>query len=555
MNAMPAADASAYVQEPRRVATADSASWDDAADVVVAGFGGAGACAAIEARSRGADVLVLERFEGGGATALSGGIYYGGGTRFLHAAGFPDTPETMYRYLKLEVGDAVSDAALRRFCDESSANLEWLVEHGLQFGSRFYDGKTSYPPPGYDLYFSGNERVAAYQDIAPPAPRGHRPVGHTFTNGLLFDALQRSALSSGVRLRTQAAVTRLVVDANGAVVGVEASALPPDSPAAKRHRRLIRRVNAYQRYHPPLALRTAEKLAAIERKFGRPLRIRACGGVILATGSFAFNRAMIEQYAPKYIQTMPVGTVGCDGSGVRLGRTLGAAIGCMDRVSAWRNLAPPTSFIKGIVVDQQGRRFVSEDVYMGKLGYHIAEHANGRAWLVVDRDLFLASFKDALPKPGNSWHFYAPLLINLLFNRKKGLTLHALAAKCGIDAGALGATVHSYNAGAAAGRDALGKAPAYVRALVSAPYYAIDISLDSKLFLCPSIPMGGLAVDAETGMVLRSDGEAIAGLYAAGRTAVGIPSGFYVSGTAIADCVYSGRRAGRCAASALRMPK
>ena len=47
--------------------------WDREADVIVVGFGGAGACAALEARTEGADVLVLDRFHGGGATAISAG--------------------------------------------------------------------------------------------------------------------------------------------------------------------------------------------------------------------------------------------------------------------------------------------------------------------------------------------------------------------------------------------------------------------------------------------------------------------------------------------------
>ena len=46
----------------------------DVYDVVVCGFGGAGAAAAIEAHDAGASVLVLEKAdEGGGSTAVSGG--------------------------------------------------------------------------------------------------------------------------------------------------------------------------------------------------------------------------------------------------------------------------------------------------------------------------------------------------------------------------------------------------------------------------------------------------------------------------------------------------
>ncbi|MGI9288993.1 MAG: FAD-dependent oxidoreductase, partial [Pseudomonadales bacterium] len=70
------------VLEPLIAADTDSVDWDETSDIVVVGFGGAGATAAMQAREEGATVRMLERFEGGGATMLSGGIIYsGGGTR------------------------------------------------------------------------------------------------------------------------------------------------------------------------------------------------------------------------------------------------------------------------------------------------------------------------------------------------------------------------------------------------------------------------------------------------------------------------------------------
>ena len=62
-------------------------------------------------------------------------------------------------------------------------------------------------------------------------------------------------------------------------------------------------------------------------------------------------------------------------------------------------------------------------------------------------------------------------------------------------------------------------------------------------------PDGGADVadgaDDDEGSADEEDGSAIEGLYVAGRTAVGIPSHLYMSGLSIADCVFSGRRAGR----------
>ena len=96
-------------------------------DIIIVGFGGAGATAALEAADQGASVLLVDRFKGGGATAISGGIIYaGGGTPYQKYCGFRDTPENMYQYLKHEVGDCVSSETLKRFCGESVQNLSWL---------------------------------------------------------------------------------------------------------------------------------------------------------------------------------------------------------------------------------------------------------------------------------------------------------------------------------------------------------------------------------------------------------------------------------------------
>jgi succinate dehydrogenase/fumarate reductase flavoprotein subunit len=44
-------------------------TFDIVADVIVVGMGAAGACAAIEAKEAGADVLVIERTSGGGGSS------------------------------------------------------------------------------------------------------------------------------------------------------------------------------------------------------------------------------------------------------------------------------------------------------------------------------------------------------------------------------------------------------------------------------------------------------------------------------------------------------
>ena len=124
-----------------------------------------------------------------------------------------------------------------------------------------------------------------------------------------------------------------------------------------------------------------------------------------------------------------------------------------------------------------------------------------------------------------------------------------LAKVVKVPADALRETLDAYN-DAAEGKstDRFGKDPEKMHAMRSGPYYAINAGIRSKRFPCPTLTLGGLVVDERTGQVQGEDGRVIPGLYAAGRNAVGVCSRQYVSGLSIADCVYSGRRAGGAAA-------
>jgi len=114
------------------------------------------------------------------------------------------------------------------------------------------------------------------------------------------------------------------------------------------------------------------------------------------------------------------------------------------------------------------------------------------------------------------------------------------------------ATVDAYNAAADGGRpDPAGKPAELVRAQDQPPFSLIDCSVRPRLaYPAPMLTLGGLVVAEDTGQVRRADGTVVPGLYAAGRTAVGLCSHSYVSGLSLADCVFSGRRAGRSAAAA-----
>jgi 3-oxo-5alpha-steroid 4-dehydrogenase len=156
---------------------ADVPQWDGEADVVVVGYGVAGACAALGAVIDGADVLVLERAGGwGGAAALSGGfIYLGGGTPLQHACGFEDTPDEMYKFLMAAMGPGADEQKTRLYCDGSVDHYNWLVEMGVDFNAEFFGRPAHAPPADEGLMYSGGENAWPLSEIAMPAPRGHVP--------------------------------------------------------------------------------------------------------------------------------------------------------------------------------------------------------------------------------------------------------------------------------------------------------------------------------------------------------------------------------------------
>ncbi|MDH0301701.1 MULTISPECIES: FAD-binding protein [unclassified Pseudomonas] len=529
---------------PLRVDSAEQVRWQQQADLVVVGFGGAGACAAIEAASHGLEVLVLERFAGGGATALSGGVVYaGGGTPQQAQAGCQDNRQAMFAYLRQEVGEAVSEATLRAFCDASLEQLEWLQRQGAVFKGSLAPHKTSYPSDRYYLYYSGNEAVPAYAAAASPAPRGHRCKGKGLSGASLFKALADSVRRLGVEVRSQCAVRRLIVDRHAQVVGVEAWQLAPDSRAARQHARLARWANAVQLYAPALSERLRARMRQLEQRHAQPLRVRARRAVLLASGGFVLNRDMLRQHAPRYLDGLPLGGNGCDGSGIALGCSVGGNLGRMDKVSAWRFINPPLAWARGLIVNARGQRYGNEELYGATLGHAMVEEQDGRALLILDRTLRNEALRQV--GPGKVWSFQRlPVLLNLLLNCRRGDSLAQLATRCKLPPAALRHSVDSYNR-AARGEiaDLHGKSPAMRHDLSQGPWYCLDLSYASRLFPCPTLTLGGLRVDEQSGAVLDEHGQPIAGLYAAGRCAVGVASNLYVSGLSLADCVFSGRRA------------
>ena len=554
------------IEPPLQLESPDDVKWNHDADVVVIGLGGAGVAAGLQSLENGLSVIALDKFDGGGATAASGGVIYaGGGTSIQQEAGISDTPENMFNYLKMETGNIVHDETLRDFCEQSAPTIDWMRGHGVDLRPTVWPGKTSYPAPEYFLYHSDNSLVPQYKAHAEPAARGHRgyvPVeqGRKATNlgGSLFDPLYDKASKLGMKTLIYTDVKQLIVDKKGHIIGVKAMRFE-DANVRGKYLHLRAKAKRTMMLFPPIipgskffmkrALKMLAKTKELEDQ-RREVFVRARKGVVLSAGGFIFNRKMVAHYAPKYKNSYPLGTDGDNGAGIHLGESVGGLIGNMQRVTAWRFINPPLSFARGMIVNQNGQRFINEMVYGATLGVEIAEEHDGKAWLILDKELVKTALSEVSGKKALGFQ-KALAQLNAKVAAKKGKSIEALAKKIKIDPTALNRQVMEYNLCAKAGNpDPFQKPRSDIGSIDKGPFYAINIGLNAKLFPCPSLTLGGLVVDERTGQVMGPKNKPIKGLYAAGRNAIGIASHNYVSGLSIADGIYSGRRAARSIAAA-----
>ncbi|OCC25634.1 hypothetical protein MB02_00050 [Croceicoccus estronivorus] len=553
------------IDAPLRLEDPDTHAWDETADMVIVGLGGAGIAAALQGLEDGLSVVAVDQYDGGGSSAANGGVYYaGGGTSIQREAGVDDDPERMYAYLKNETGDIVSDETLRDFCETSPATLDWLRAHGAPFQASYHPEKTSYPPIDKFLYHPDSSLSAPYRDETAPAARGHRVH---FRNGNkpwgvgagMYNPLREAALAKGMVFHSGTEARQLALDSTGRVIGVRVERFSDPALRAK-HSKYIAKANSWISMLPgtfpgsrvtiAIGYRYLAKARALEGRQRQSTWIRAKRGLVLSAGGFICNPPMVKHFAPEYAPGLPNGTLGDNGSGIMLGVTAGGKTALMSRVSAWRFLSPPKAWGQAMLVDGKGERFVNETWYGARIGDEMVERHEGRGYIILDRKLFKKSLGDAFGH-GVLGFQRDITLVNCLFAATRGKTPAELARKMGFDPARFDATIQAYNRAARGDEpDAFHKTPEEMIPLQEGPYYAIDASVDARMFPIACMTVGGLMVDEATGAVQGEAGGTVPGLYAAGRNAVGLCSNLYVSGLSYADCIYSGRRAARAMARA-----
>jgi succinate dehydrogenase/fumarate reductase flavoprotein subunit len=457
-------------------------------DVLVVGFGCAGTCAAIEAAATAETLLVEAAPLGGGTSAASHAILYlGGGTAIQRACGFEDSPEAMYRYLMAACGPDPDPKLIEPYCEHSVEHFEWLCAQGVPF-------KPSYFPHGHfpesddGLVYSGNERVHPFRELARPAPRGHIPRTRGPAGGLLMQKLTAAVTRSGAQVLLGARCEALVREDDGRVSGA------------------LFRSGTHTRF------------------------IEARRGLVLTTGGFIWNDAMLRQYAPDLLRCQHrVGTPSDDGSGIRLGMAAGAEAIGLDRGDVLLPLYPPPGLKRGLLVDRQGKRFINEDAYHGRIGELALHECGGEVWMIIDSSMD--------ERPQNT---PAPLAA-------VEESPAALEAALGMTPGSLQSTIERYNEAARRGLDpCFHKASEFVTPLEHPPYAALDLCMESAHY--GGFTLGGLHIDA-WGHALSASGDPVPGLFAAGRASSGVAKRGYSSGLSLGDASFFGRRAGRRAAS------
>ena len=539
-------------------------------DVVVAGSGAAGLTAALTAAHLGLSVLVIEKAgHFGGSTARSGGGIWAPGNTVLRDARVADTPEQARAYLAY-VAEGVP-----------AGRREALLEHGpdmLSLVLAMTPVRFAWVPGYADYYPEAPGGLAAGRSIEPVPLDGRRVLGEELAH------LARPYLPSPVAI-TQAEYRWLSLGrhprgiraglrvagraARARLLGQRMLSLGQALAAGLRAGLLTAGVPVW--LDTPLAgleMEDGRVTGVRVTRDGEPALIRARRGVLIATGGFERDEQMRRRY-----QRAPVGTEwttgapGNTGDGIRAGLDLGADAGLMD--DAWWGPSIPLpggpyfclaerSLPGCVLVNGAGQRFVNEsapyvDAVHAMYDGNTPENPHIPAWLVFDqryRDRYVfAGLPPHRPLP-RRWFAAGAVL--------RADDLAGLARAAGVDADGLVKTVTRFNEFAAAGRDEdFGRGDsAYDRyygdprlanpnlaPLARPPFYAVKIvpgDLGTK---------GGLRTD-ERARVLRPDGTAIEGLFAAGNASAAVMGHSYAgAGATIGPAMTFGYIAARTMAA------
>lgn len=519
-------------------------------DFVIIGSGGGAMAAALFMRTQGKSVLVLEKTGLlGGSTAKSGGVMWIPNNRFMAEAGIPDSAEAANAYLDALLdgqtdAPGASVARRRAYVAEAPKMLEFLIGLGMKFERvpSWPDCYTNLPGasvPGRTVVaqlFDVNQLGEWKSKLRPTFV----PVPIRLEEAMQIPWMKKSKDAKKVVPTLIGRILKMLL--TGKKLAPTGNALQGQSLAAALGAGVEFRTDARVK---SLVMENGRAVGVMVEGEGGDARIDANLGVLINAGGFAHNQRMRDQYIPNTSTAHTITPEGDTGDLIEEAQRCGAAIAQMDCRIGMPVTTPPNhrGMIPGvggdmakphaIMVDQSGARFANEsqaDVDLARL--MLERHKTTPAvpsWIVVDSQYF-ADYALAGAKPGKKFAAWAEAGF-----LKQGDSIADLARAAGMAPETLEATVARFNGFVKAGKDEdfLRGESAYDRwrgdpyregspvlgALEQGPFYAIPVYPgDSSTF-------GGIVTD-EFARVLKPDGTAIEGLYAAGTSAASLTAGF-----------------------------
>ena len=258
--------------------------------------------------------------------------------------------------------------------------------------------------------------------------------------------------------------------------------------------------------------------------------------VILSTGGFGANLDMVTEYKPELAGFMTTNAAGAQGQGIAMATAIGAGTVDMDQIQIHPTVEANTAALiteglrgdGAILVNANGERFIDEVGTRDVVSAAEIAQPGSYSWLIVDQAMADASSViQGYIKKGYT---------------KSGATYEELAKELEIDPAAFAKTMEKWNSYVEAKNDPDFGRTSFANPLNNGPFYAIKVTAGVHH------TMGGVTINSAT-EVLKADGTAIPGLFAAGEVTGGVHGANRLGGTAVADFVVFGRIAGDSAAA------
>jgi succinate dehydrogenase/fumarate reductase flavoprotein subunit len=532
-------------------------------DVIVVGSGAAGLSAAITAKKRGLDVVVLEKEPVfGGTTALSGGVLWIPLNPHGRKQNPADTREAVRTYMMQETGSYFDAAAVDVFIDNGPKMVEFFErETEMKFVPTMYPDYHPTVAGGVDI---GRSILAAPFDIrglGKDMPRLKPPLKTITFIGMMFN-------SSNADLKhffqATKSLTSFIYVAKRLVTHIKELVLYQRGINVTSGNALAARL-AKSALDLNIPILTSSPVKEILMKNDHATGVRAGGeggerlitarhGVVLACGGFPHDVKRIAKAYPhlqrggEHLSPTPTSNTG---DGLNMTEAVGGKVEIRFKdAAAWM----PVSYVPyangefgvfphlldrykpGIIgVLKNGQRFTNESNSYHDVGADLIQACNGQKdtamWLVCD--------KTTLGKYGIGFVKPAPMPIGRFLRNGyliQGNSLAELAQNAGIDPAGLEQTVREYNIGAVRGDD-----PAFGRGSTTFNRYLADpenkpnpcvAPVQTGPFYAVKVIMGDLGTfdgiqTSVVGEVLKDDGSAIGGLYAVGNDRASIMGGNY----------------------------